>query len=69
MFSDFQDVYSGPIDERLFPYYKHLETTAELLVGASESCKHFYIGDLEKALTALSAAKLVINEPGDKRDK
>ena len=68
MFSDFQDVYGGSIDPRLFPYYKHLESAAELLVGASESCKHLYIGEVEKALTALSTAKLVI-KPGDKRDK
>ena len=65
MFSDFQDEYSGSIDERLFPYYKHLESSVILLVGASASCRHLYISDIEKALIALTAAKLVINKPGE----
>jgi hypothetical protein len=65
MTEDFQDVYNGSIDPRLFPYYLHLESSAELLAGASESCKQFYTGEVENALTALKAAKMMIDKPGE----
>ncbi|MFZ0453923.1 MAG: hypothetical protein WCE54_03740 [Ignavibacteriaceae bacterium] len=68
MYSDFQELYSDPIHEKLFPFYRNLESAVEFLTGASESCKPLYIGDVEKAFAALTAAKLVINNLGDQRD-
>ena len=62
-----QDEYSGSIDERLFPYYKNLESAAELFVDSSESCKYLYEGKIRDALTALTAAKTVIKKPGNKK--
>lgn len=67
MTEDFQDEYSGSIDERLFPYYNHLETAVELFIGASERYKHLYIGKVEKAFTALLAVKLFINNSREKK--
>ncbi len=69
MTEDIQDVYSGSIDERLFPYYLHLESAVELYTDASESCKHLYVGKIKDAHTALTTAKMMINKSGDKRDK
>jgi hypothetical protein len=67
MTEDFQDVYGGPIDERLFPYYKHLESAVELFTGASEGCKHLYEGKIKEAYIALTTAKTMIIKPGAKK--
>lgn len=67
MSEDIQDVYGGSIDKRLFPYYKHLESAVDLFIGASEGCRHLYVGKIKDAHTALMAAKTVIKKTGNKK--
>ncbi|MFZ0452908.1 MAG: hypothetical protein WCE54_19465 [Ignavibacteriaceae bacterium] len=67
MFSDFQDLYSDPIHEKLFPFYRNLETAVDLYFESSESCKHLYMDKVITAHIALKGARSVLEEPGEKK--
>ena len=68
MFSDFQDQYSDPINEKLFPLYRNLESAVDLYFGASENCKHFYMDKLKTAHSALKGAQYVLENPEENID-
>ncbi len=68
MFSDFQDVYSDNIHEKLFPFYLHLESALDLYLDAPEGCKHLYIDNVTNAHSALKGAQIMLNDAGEKKD-
>ena len=68
MYSDFQDQYSDPIHEKLFPLYRNLETAVDLYFGASESCKHLYMDKVKTAHSALKGARSVLDNPDEIKD-
>ncbi len=68
MFSDFQEFYSDPIHEKLFPFYRNLETALDLYLGAPESCKHLYMDNVTTAHSALKGAQFILENSEDKKD-
>ena len=68
MFDNLQETYPDPIDERLFPYYLHLEEAVSLLADASSIAKYAYVEMVEKSFHDLTIAKNVINGSGEKGD-
>jgi hypothetical protein len=66
MFSDFQDLYSDPIHEKLFPLYRNLETALDLFLGAPESCKHLYMEKVTTAHSALKGAQFMLEDSEEK---
>ncbi|MGB8318474.1 MAG: hypothetical protein WCE54_10140 [Ignavibacteriaceae bacterium] len=68
MIEDHQDVYTDPIDERLFPFHLHLAEAVSLMFDASDGNKHLYIRRVVNAYSDLAVAKSMIKNKGDKRN-